>query len=211
MFLFFCKYRQYYPIQPISTLKGMKLPVYALEIEEGPDSEFQVDFVAMVDKPAIQANWVAFNEPQKFAADDEQKVIFGPAMIPDMLIYRKDEKFGEYNVVFTKDQIKKIALQFFEKGYQKNINLMHQDGMTVEGVTIFQSLVSDEKNGIKGIGDYPDGTWFLGAKVNNAYAWELVKQEKLKGWSIEGLFKYRKIKMEAVQVYNAIAKLLENI
>ena len=188
----------------------MKLPIYELEIEESPDSEFEVDFVAMVDKPAIKANWQAFADVVHFATDEDERVIIGPALIPDMLIFRKDER-GEYYVKFSKDQIQKIAQKFFEKGYQKNVNLMHSDSMIVQGATIFQSFIKDSAKGIEGMKDeLPDGTWYLGAKINNEQAWQLVKQEKLRGWSIEGMFKYKRQEMSAAELFSQIESLLKD-
>lgn len=190
----------------------MELPVYDLVIDEAPGSEFEVNAVAMVDEPAIKANWQAFKAAQKFAANDEQRVIVGPALIPDMLIYRKDEKLGEFYVKFSREQIEKIAIKFFQNGYQNNINLMHNEGMIVEGATIFQSFIKDSSKGIAGMGDdYPDGTWFLGAKVNNDAAWSLVKTEKLRGWSVEGMFKYKPVKLSAQDIYLKIEALLKNL
>jgi hypothetical protein len=186
----------------------MKLPIFDLIIDEGPDSEFEVNFVSMVDKPAIKANWLAFKDVVKFAANDEERTIVGPALIPDMLILRQDDRIGQYYVKFSREEIKKIAVKFFEKGYQKNINLMHEEGAAVPGITIFQSFISDEARGIPGMQGMPDGTWFLGAKVNNDEAWQQVKTEKLRGWSIEGIFKYKPIEVSAADIFKQIEALL---
>ena len=40
----------------------MELPVYALEISENLNDESAVDFVALVDKPAIQRKFLMFKE-----------------------------------------------------------------------------------------------------------------------------------------------------
>jgi hypothetical protein len=72
---------------------------------------------------------------------------------------------------------------------------MHDNGMTVEGVTMFESWIVDEKRGIKamkGFEDVKDGSWFGSFKVENEDVWELVKEGKLKGFSVEGVFNYSK-------------------
>jgi hypothetical protein len=191
------------------------LPIYELLIDENPESESEVNFVALVDSPAIERNFLAFNEntnPFAFAAvDDEQRIVFGPAMIPDMPIYRADEN-GEYQVVFSKDTIKSIALKFFEKGYQQNVNLMHDAGQQVEGVTFFVSALKDKVRGIEVMtDDLPDGTWYLGAYVRPDEVWADIKAGKFKGFSVEGLFKYKKQKMSAEAKLKAIEQLLQDI
>ena len=42
----------------------MNLPVYKLVIDD--NEELGVDFVALVDKPAIEKNWMAFDEVKQY-------------------------------------------------------------------------------------------------------------------------------------------------
>jgi hypothetical protein len=129
-----------------------------------------------------------------FAIQSESEhIITGPLMIPQQLIYRNSEQFGEHYVKFSVDTIKQIAIKFSKKGYQKNVNLMHEADMQVEGVTMFESFISDSKRGIKpmeAFKDLPDGTWFGSFYVENPKVWELVKSGEVKGFSVEGMFDY---------------------
>ena len=129
-----------------------------------------------------------------FAIQSESEhIITGPLMIPQQLIYRNSEQFGEHYVKFSSDTIKQIAIKFSKKGYQKNVNLMHEADMQVEGVTMFESFISDSKRGIKpmeAFKDLPDGTWFGSFYVENMKVWELVKSGEVKGFSVEGMFDY---------------------
>lgn len=174
-----------------------ELPIYELRIEENDDSTVEVDFVALVDRPAIGRSFLAFNENnrQTFAIqDEEQRIISGPLMLADSPIYRNDDR-GEYYVTFTKDTIKQIAQKFFRKGYQNNVNLMHDDGEMLVGLTMFESFITDEKRGIKpmaAFADVPDGSWFGSFKVDNDGAWNMIKDGKVKGFSIEGVFNYKR-------------------
>jgi hypothetical protein len=189
-----------------------KLPIYDLQIEAGAESQFEVNYVALVDQPAIKRDWMAFNDalPLKFGSDDE-RIVVGAAMVPDMLIYRNDPAMGEFYVKFSKDTISNIALKFFEKGYQNNVNLMHNGDMKVEGITFYQSFIKDTAKGIGGMeGDYPEGTWFLGAKINNPDAWALVKDGKVKGFSVEGLFKYKPKQLTPTETFEQIKRLIES-
>ena len=182
------------------------LPIYNLEILSDVDSDMEVDYVALVDRPAIDKNFLAFNEnnvQMSFAIQDEdEQIITGALMLADKPIYRNDEN-GEYYVVFTKDTIKQIAQKFFAKGYQSNVNLMHDSGTKLEGLTMFESWITDSKRGImamKGFEDVPDGSWFGSFKVNNPEVWKMIKDGKVKGFSVEGLFSYKKSDIQQSQV-----------
>jgi hypothetical protein len=174
----------------------MKLPIYDLIINQDENNDAEVSFVALVDAPAIKKEFLAFNEEERltFAIQSESEhIITGPLMIPQQLIYRNSEQFGEHYVKFSVDTIKQIAIKFSKKGYQKNVNLMHEANMQVEGVTMFESFISDSKRGIKpmeAFKDLPDGTWFGSFYVENMKVWELVKSGEVKGFSVEGMFDY---------------------
>lgn len=171
----------------------MALPVYEMVINPEEQSEVEVSFVALVDKPAIEKNFLMFKDQKlTFAINEEKRIISGPAMIADQLIYRKDEN-GEYNVFFSPNTVRDIALKFFKKDYQKNLNLFHDPALSLEGVTIFESFISDNERGIqpmKGFEDLPNGTWFISAKIENDAVWEKIKSGEVKGFSVEGIFSY---------------------
>lgn len=173
----------------------MALPVYEMIINPDETSDVEVSFVALVDKPAIERNFLAFNSQQLyFKTDEDKRIIAGPAMVADTLIYRRDDK-GEYNVFFSADTVKQIALKFAKKGYAKNLNLFHDPALPAEGVTIFNSFVSDKSIGIqpmKGFEDLPDGSWFISAKVENEEIWQKIKNGEVRGFSVEGNFSFTK-------------------
>jgi len=196
------------------------LPIYNLEILSDVDSDMEVDYVALVDRPAIDKNFLAFNEnnvQMSFAIQDEdEQIITGALMLADKPIYRNDEN-GEYYVVFTKDTIKQIAQKFFAKGYQSNVNLMHDSGTKLEGLTMFESWITDSKRGImamKGFEDVPDGSWFGSFKVNNPDVWKMIKDGKVKGFSVEGLFSYKKAyiqQSQAQDLWSQIQQILSQV
>lgn len=193
----------------------MELPVYELMISEDLNDDAEVSFVALVDKPAIQRNWNAFKENIKFAISSEDKrIISGPVMLADTPIYRNDPVNGEYYVVFTKDTIFKIAQKFFKKGYQSNVNLMHDSAQQVDGVTMFESFISDQDRGIlpmKGFEDAPDGSWFGSFKVEDDKVWADIKEGKFKGFSVEGLFEYNKVKTKESLMLETIKRILQDV
>jgi hypothetical protein len=131
----------------------------------------------------------------KFAIqDEEQRIVTGPLMIADLPIYRRDED-GEYYVVFSAEEIKKIVQRFFKKGYQAKVNIEH--GKPVDDVYMYESYIVDRDKGVmppKGFEDISNGSWFGSYKVDNDKIWEEVKAGTFKGFSIEGMFRYQKTK-----------------
>jgi hypothetical protein len=193
----------------------MDLPIYKLMISEDLMDDSEVDFVALVDKPAIQRNFLAFNERQKFeVVSDEKKIVSGPLMLADMPIYRNNEEFGEHYVVFDADTIQKIAEKFFKKGYQANVNEMHDPSKSVDGVTMFESWLVNRDMGkmpINGYDDAKDGSWFGSFKVENDDVWGKVKDGTFKGFSVEGIFSYNdRVKKEDLML-EKIKQILKSV
>jgi hypothetical protein len=176
----------------------MEMPIFELLISENEASGLQVDYVALVDKPAIERNFMAFAsqvEAIKFSLNEDRRIISGPAMLADMPIFRKaDGTRPDHYVIFSQETIYKIAQKFFEKGYQNNFNAMHNSNQRFEDVSIFESFIVDSARGIQpmlGFEDAKNGSWFISAKVNDMMAWEKVKSGEFKGFSVEGIFSYK--------------------
>ena len=129
-----------------------------------------------------------------FSIQNEDKhIISGPLMLADELIYRNNKKFGEHYVKFSAETIKDIAIKFAKKGYQQNVNLMHSSDMKLDGFIMFESFIVDKSRGIlpmEGFEEAKDGSWFGSFYVENPKAWELIKEGKVKGFSVEGFFDY---------------------
>jgi len=122
---------------------------------------------------------------------EEQRIISGPLMVANQRIKRYDEERGEYEVFFSPATIKKIAIKLAKKGFQNNVNLMHSADMQLQGVTLFEIFQSDKERGImpmKGFEDLADGSLFGSMYVDNDQAWQLIKEGKVKGFSVEGNF-----------------------
>lgn len=190
-----------------------ELPIYKLVISDTEDGTEEVDYVALVEKPAIQKNFIAFNNRIKFVANEEQRIVSGPLMIADLPIYRRDESLGEYMVVFTGEEIKKIVQRFFKSGYQSNVNIEHSK--PVDGVYMFESYIINRSQGkmpIEGFEDVTDGSWWGSYKVENDDIWAQVKDGTFKGFSIEGVFRYERKEMsEEDKIFNEIKNILSKI
>lgn len=156
-----------------------------------------------------------FSASLSFAVQDEdQKIVSGPLMIADLPMYRRDEE-GEYYVMFSREQIKKIVQRFFKKGYQAKVNIEHKK--PAEGVYMFESYIIDRERGVnppKGFKDIADGSWFGSFKVENDDLWKKVKDGTFKGFSVEGLFKYEKtgeVMSKEEEIMSQIFKILGQI
>ena len=196
----------------------MKLPIYQLEISEDLNDEVEVDFVALVDKPAIEKDFLMFKEAKAnfVIQSEDRRIVSGALMLADTPIYRNDQN-GEYYVTFTKDTIEKIAQKFFKKGYQSNVNLMHDEALAVEGVTMYESFIVDSSRGVmamKGFEDAPEGYWFGSFKVENESVWNKIKSGEFKGFSVEGIFNYKKEKQPMSveeSLWSEICSILEQV
>jgi len=127
---------------------------------------------------------------QHFATDDEKKIVVGPAMIPDLKIFRKDSKGNPYYVYFSSETIKMIAEKYMRNKYIDNNDLMH-DGKAVSDVYVVESWIKEDeqdKSNKYGYSDLPVGTWFVSMKVKNPEVWKAVKEGRLNGFSVSGYF-----------------------
>ena len=249
----------------------MKLPIYELQINESLADDAEVSYVALVDEPAIQKDFLMFKqefvEPQageseqdfigrcvkyvmnegteheqamaicysKWEANtnpgqvdnqetkaqkealrfeivsEEKRIISGPLMLAEELIYRNNEKFGEHYIKFTAETIKQIAIKFAKKKYQDNVNLMHDPSQRVEDVTMFESWIVDKQRGIlpmQGFEGVADGSWFGSFYVENDEVWGRVKAGEFRGFSVEGLFDYTPPKTYEEEMLKRIKDLL---
>lgn len=183
----------------MKTLNG--LPVYKMTIDED-DNFTGVEFISLVDQPAIEVNWVAFKETiKRYSFDADKQIVTGPAMIPDLPIYRFDKSIGEYYVSFDQSEIEKIARKFNKEQRTLGINYQHQDDSQVKSATIIEQwFISDKKNDkSNAFGfDLPVGTWMVSVHISDSKFWNNeVKSGNVKGYSIEGFLNLEmsKIKM----------------
>jgi hypothetical protein len=173
-----------------------KLPVYRLTITD-KESDAEEIFTALVDRPAIESNFVAFNksEPIQFeVTDSDRRIITGAVMIPDFQIYRKDEKRGEHYVYFTKEDIELFVRDWAKGNRYNSVNEMHERSQQPDGIYLIESIVVDAQRGTSAPialkQDYPDGTWLHSYYVESDELWARVKSGEFKGFSMEMMVDY---------------------
>jgi uncharacterized membrane-anchored protein YhcB (DUF1043 family) len=169
----------------------MDLPVYELtlaELEQG------IDATALVENPAIQRNWMAFNEVKQFkfeTHDTEKQILAGALIVADFPMYR-NVKGKEFYVKFSGSTIEQLADRMVLNDKLRSFNIEHDSNKSVPDLHIQQMFIIDSKRGINtplGMETLPDGSLFAFVKVNNKQIWdEYVKTGIVKGFSIEGNF-----------------------
>jgi hypothetical protein len=167
------------------------MDVIRLTLPDGDNLEFQI---ALVDEPAIESNFMAFNKQNHFQfkeVDKSERKLMGYFMIADLEILRIDKKRGAYKVVFDKKSIDKIVENFSFNGLNRNMNEMHQTGKLSEGVYVLNQWQIDSAKGIKapdGFKTEADGSWFGVVKCNNEEIYQKALNGTFNGFSIEGKF-----------------------
>jgi len=168
--------------------KENKLPVIYLTIDD--NEEAGVEAVALVDTPAIEREWMAFNKQKAYrfeVTSEDKRIISGPLMVAGLPIYRRDSDEKEYYVVFDADTIRKIVYKYMRQGRTDSVNEMHETAL--DGVFMFESFIVDEmKPTPKGFSELPEGSWFGSFRVENDDVWQQVKEGDFNGFSVEGLF-----------------------
>jgi len=169
--------------------------------------------IALVEAPATGVNYQAF-APQKFEVlNEEKRIVVGAAMIPDLPIYRRDER-GEYYAIFKKDTINQLVQKYFKEQKTTEFNEMHDPLLKLEDVYVYQSFITDKELGIlppKGFENVAEGTWFIAAKVDNDEAWAKVKKDGLlKGFSVEGFFDIQPYKFNKMNKLEQVINLFKS-
>ena len=152
-----------------------------------------IDAISLVDVPAVEKNFLCFSEekPIKLKFDNSKHIITGVVCLADTPIYRYNEKYGEYYVVFTKETILKMVEKFAKMDLFKSVNLQHDDNRFVDGIYMIESYITNKERGITPVefADIPDGSWVCSYKVDNEELWnEIVNGNKLNGFSLQGMF-----------------------
>ena len=127
---------------------------------------------------------------QNFSIVEEERILIGPAMVPNKLILRRDENGEPYHVYFSKDTVRKIAEKFIANGYQHNTDVNHDFNISDKNHLVETWIVEDpkmDKSALYGF-DMPEGAWMVSYRVGDDEVWAKVKSGELRGFSITGDF-----------------------
>lgn len=172
-----------------------KIPTYEIALDGLDSPNPAVNFVALVDFPAIEKGWMMFgkqNSSSQFkfdATQKERRIITGALMITDTPIYRNTTERGEFNVIFRKEHTETILKKFAKGNNYNNINYMHESNMDLKGIYLIELFMVDKARGIKTpslFDEAPDGSIFASYYVENDFLWnEHIMKGNLTGFSIE--------------------------
>ena len=173
---------------PMVTIDGF--PVFDVFVT---DEDTGMLKISLVDEPAVMSDFQAFDSHRRMqmysVQDEEKRLLLGVVARANFPIYRKDERLGEYFIVFKPETIRKMAEKYLAESRQNNVNLMHGKDTDVEGVQMVQWFIQDSGKGIVPAGfDVPDGSLFAEFHVLNDEVWKAVKEGTYKGFSLEGFF-----------------------
>jgi len=166
------------------------------KIDETKEIEMIVN--SFVSEPATEKEWLYFskNKKQLNFYDNEKQIVTSVVMLANTPIYRNDDGY-EYMLVFTPEAIEKMAYDYFRKNGFNKISVNH-DGSVIEGSAILLEsyFVDDNKKAPEKFGVLPKGTWIVSYKVVDKKIWDMIKNKKLRGFSIEVLADLKKLKLK---------------
>ena len=166
------------------------------KIDETKDIEMIVN--SFVSEPATEKEWLYFSDAKKRLDfyDTEKQIVTSVVMLANTPIYRNDDGY-EFMLVFTPEAIEKMAYDYFSKNGFNKISINH-DGSVIEGSAILLEsyFVDDNKRAPEKFGTLPKGTWVVSYKVVDKKIWDMIKDKKLRGFSIEVLADLKKLKLK---------------
>ena len=191
----------------------MKKPkLVELLIDETEDI-FGIQAISLVANPAIERGWVALNKDNFLSLakiDEEKRMLVGVALVPEKEIPRYSEEDGEYLVFFSKETIEKAQELFMNSLKNNKATLEHKED--VSGVSVIETWIKEDdtdKSNLYGFSDVPIGSRFVKMKIYNDEVWEQVKQNKLRGFSIEGYFVDSVVEMQKQDILDLAEECIE--
>jgi hypothetical protein len=181
--------------------------IQEIELFIDDENEDGVFAISLVDKPAIEEDFIALSKHEQGialkVADEERRIAVGYALIPDKRIYRKMQPKGhdepiEFNIYFTAKTISKTQELYMRNLNNNNVTADHEK--PVQNCTVIESWITeDEKHDKINLFDVKPimGGWAVMMKINNDEEWKAVKDGDYNGFSIEGMYKgFENLKME---------------
>lgn len=194
--------------------KETDLPIYEAVIDDNDEST-GFKLISIVKNPAIGIQAIALSEDKiemQFKVVEDKQLLVGPALIPDLKIYRNDD-WGEYYTVFRKDQILKMVERFNKNGSNKKINFNHSNQM-IDAYIVQDFIIEDPVyNNARAYGyeDLPIGTYFIICKVEDSRFWKsYVKDGGFQSFSVEGFFGMKLIELKS-QIDSEIDEIIKKI
>jgi len=179
--------------------------------------ELGIRAVSLVEDPAIESNFVTLKNENRIElaeVNKERRILLGAVLIPNKPILRvEDDK--EYYIYFSKETIAKIAVMLAKNKMNDQVTQDHSK--FIKDMTIFETWQTEhkemDKSAFYGL-DIPVGTLCMAMKADNEEVYNLAKEGKIKGFSIEGFFSDKLEKKEPskedkeIEILNEIMQML---
>lgn len=152
-----------------------------------------VKTISIVDKPAIQSEFIAFSEATpsfvELKVEGYKQVLAGLALIPDKDILRSAPNGEQYVAYFTSDSIERIRNKFHKQLLTDRVNVDHKQDKYIDAFLI-ESFIIDSSERLadvqaKGIAGAVMGSWFVAYKVEDEQTFKRVLSGELRGFSVE--------------------------
>lgn len=185
------------------------LDIIELFIDDAKEDD-GIEAISLVEFPAIEENFIALSKHKVDfkTVDAEKRIIVGLALVPDKQIYRRKGDY-EYNVIFSKETVRKASELYLKRLKLNNATLEHDDQMTT-GVSVIESWIVEDpekdKTALYGL-NAVKGAWAVTMKIDNDEVWEDVKAGKYLGLSIEGMFSDSSEDIEEVEASNVLEEI----
>lgn len=178
------------------------LPFFKIVVNEADDTG--IDFNSFVDAPAHMKAFIAFGKDAvRYEFNEEKRIVTGVMISAGTPIYRNSPDMGEHYVVFDAPTIDLIRRKFFKNGFIQNVNKQHDSKQVVKGITLIDSyLVSSNDPKLPNVPEafkamnLQDGSWIASYYVEDNALWQDVKAGKFVGFSVEGWFEKKSIKVK---------------
>jgi hypothetical protein len=178
------------------------LPFFKIVVNE--NDETGIDFNSFVDAPAHMKAFIAFGKnPVRYEFNEEKRIVTGVMISAGTPIYRNSPDMGEYYVVFDAPTIDLIRRKFFKNGFIQNVNKQHNSKDVIKGATLIDSyIVSNSDPKLPNVPEaftqmnLQDGSWIASYYVEDNVLWDDVKSGKFVGFSVEGWFEKKQIKVK---------------
>ena len=160
-----------------------ELPLYDITLEDFEQGMYKI---SLVDKPAIEENFIYFSKQSiEMFANDEKREVVGPIMIPNKQILRQSAENGFYYVRFTEETIRDIMYNYSKKGLFNEFGIQHENDTTdVVMLEIWMKESDNDKSKDYGF-ELPNGTVFVKAKIESDELFNAIKDGEINGFSIE--------------------------
>jgi len=161
-----------------------KLPLFDITLEDIAQGMYKI---SLVDKPAIEEDFIHFNEVEKVQmfADEKKKEVVGPIMIPNKEILRFSPDMGYYYVRFTEETIQQIMYKYSKEGLFNAFGINHSyDTDEVVMLEVWTKESDNDKSVDYGY-KLPNGTVFVKAKIESDELFTAIENGEINGFSIE--------------------------